>query len=72
MPSFNLIYGTQKEIDQAIKMMAQVKIQDPKKYDLVLLALEKVKEVSDSRINERKVIPHVKNNRDSYKLLSGK
>jgi hypothetical protein len=47
MPSFNLIYGTQKEIDQAMKMMAQVKIEDPKKYDLVLLALEKVKEVSD-------------------------
>jgi hypothetical protein len=38
----------------------------------VEIAPNKVKEVSDSRINERKVIPHVKNNRDSYRLLSGK
>lgn len=47
MPSFNLIYGSQKEIDTAMKLMTQLKNQDPKRYDLILFALEKVKEVSE-------------------------
>ncbi len=47
MPSFNVIYGTQKEIDQASKILAQLKTQNPQKFDTVMLALQKVKEVSD-------------------------
>lgn len=44
---FNLIYGTQKEIDEAMKIMVQLKEKNPEKYDLVLTALEKIKHLSD-------------------------
>lgn len=45
---FNLIYGTQKEIDQAIKLMTNLKNENPNKYELVLTALEKIKEMNDN------------------------
>jgi hypothetical protein len=48
IPSFNLIYGTQKEIDQANQILNQLKANDPKRYDLIKFALEKTKEVSDT------------------------
>jgi hypothetical protein len=38
----------------------------------VIIAPSKFKEVKDSKINAMNVIPQVKNNKDSYKLLSGK
>lgn len=46
-PGFNLIYGAQPEIDKAIKILTQIKNQDQSKYNLMLVALEKVKELSD-------------------------
>jgi hypothetical protein len=46
-PSFNLIYGTQKEIDQGYKLLTALKNQNPNKYNLVVTALEKIKEISD-------------------------
>ncbi len=47
IPAFSLIYGTPKEIDQSTKILSQLQQQDPKRYDLIVFALEKVKEVSD-------------------------
>lgn len=44
---FNLIYGNQKEIDEAVKIMTQLKQKNPQKYELVMTALEKMKSVSD-------------------------
>jgi hypothetical protein len=38
----------------------------------LIIAPNKVKEVTDSSIKAIKVIPQVKNNKDSYKLLNGK
>lgn len=44
---FNFIYGSQQEIDQAIRMMTELKNQNPNRYNLILNALEKIKTVSD-------------------------
>jgi len=46
-PGFNLIYGSQSEIDEAVKMLTQIKNQDQSRYNLILTALEKVKALSD-------------------------
>lgn len=48
MPSFNVVYGTQKEIDEANRLLGQLKNQDAKRYDLIMFALEKIKDVSDT------------------------
>jgi len=44
---FNLIYGTQKEIDAAAQTMNTLKAQNPVKYSLMITALQKIKELSD-------------------------
>lgn len=44
---FNLIYGSQPEINKAIQIMTQLKNQNPNRYNLILNALEKIKTVSD-------------------------
>lgn len=44
---FNLIYGTQKEIDAAAQTLNSLKIQNQQKYSLLITALQKIKELSD-------------------------
>jgi hypothetical protein len=44
---FNLIYGSQPEINKGIQLMTQLKNQNPQRYNLILTALEKIKTVSD-------------------------
>lgn len=46
-PGFNLIFGTQKEIDAANQTMAMLKNQNEVKYSLMITALQKIKELSD-------------------------
>lgn len=46
-PNYNLIYGTQQEIDQAYNTLRQLEQQNNPKFQLVTTALEKVKTISD-------------------------
>lgn len=45
---FSLIFGNAKEIDYGYKLMTDLKNKDQAKYNLVLTALEKVKQISDT------------------------
>jgi len=47
-PSFDGIYGTPQEIKKAKGILAQLQQENPKKYNLVLKCLQKVKTVSDT------------------------
>lgn len=44
---FNLIYGTQEEIDRAYRILTEIKNKDQSRYGLIVTALEKVKQISD-------------------------
>jgi len=48
IPSFDMIYGTPQEIKKAKGIMAQLQQENPKKYNLVLKCLQKVRTISDS------------------------
>jgi hypothetical protein len=45
--NFNLIYGSEQEINEAIKLMSMLKQKNSQKYYLVIDALEKIKEMND-------------------------
>lgn len=47
-PGLNLIYGDQKQIDQANKTMQQIQANDPTRHQILLTALQKVKQLSDT------------------------
>lgn len=46
-PNFNLIYGSIEEIDRLYKTLTQLQNQNPSRFNLIVSALEKVKEISD-------------------------
>jgi hypothetical protein len=45
--NFNLIYGSEQDINEAIKLMTILKQKNIEKYYVVLEALEKIKEMND-------------------------
>lgn len=52
---FNLIYGSQVEIDRAVKLLTQIRNQSEDRYELIVNALEKVKMISDKVKPEKNI-----------------
>ena len=52
---FNQIYGTQKEIDQATTLLTDLKQKNPKKYELVVTALDKIKSIANTIKPEKNI-----------------
>lgn len=60
-PSFNTIYGSQKEIDEANKILKDLEAKNPKKHQLVVTALTKIKQMADKVKPEKNLFGKTKN-----------